>query len=243
MAVVIGKTNTGLVEYAIGQVGRPYWYGCYGQTASASLYISKKNQYPKYYTATDFAKQYGQKVHDCSGLVKGYLWCSGIDGKPSYSSTTDKSTSGLYAAAASSKKGEIKNMPSGVPGILVFKGSTTASINHVGIYDGIGTVYEAKGHEYGVQATDFNVADWNYYAYCAYVDYVENSVDNSVTYFAKAEYDGTSLVDALKSIGATSALAYRKQIAAANGMSSYSGTAKQNSTLLTLLKEGKLIKP
>ena len=28
------KTATGLVEYAIAQLGKPYWYGTFGQTAS-----------------------------------------------------------------------------------------------------------------------------------------------------------------------------------------------------------------
>ena len=30
------KTNAGLVEYCRAQLGLPYWYGTFGQTASAS---------------------------------------------------------------------------------------------------------------------------------------------------------------------------------------------------------------
>ena len=65
----------------------------------------------------------------------------------------------------------------------------------------------------------------------------------SVTYFPKCASKYTSLVEALKSVGADSSYDYRKKIAAKNGISNYSGTASQNNTLLDKLKAGKLIKP
>ena len=65
------KTGQGLAEYALAQLGRPYWWGCFGQRADGALYAQKKKQYPGYYTAADFPSQYGQKVHDCVGLIKG----------------------------------------------------------------------------------------------------------------------------------------------------------------------------
>ena len=43
------KTNKGLVEYAKAQLGKPYWYGTFGNEASKSLYNSKKKQYPSNY--------------------------------------------------------------------------------------------------------------------------------------------------------------------------------------------------
>lgn len=52
-----------------------------------------------------------------------------------------------------------------------------------------------------------------------------------------------SIVDALNTIGADSSKTSRAKIAQANGITSYSGTVKQNTELLTLLKNGKLIKP
>ena len=36
------KTARGLVAYALAQLGKPYWYGTFGQTASKDLYIQKK---------------------------------------------------------------------------------------------------------------------------------------------------------------------------------------------------------
>ena len=51
------KTGQGLAEYAIAQLGRPYWWGCFGQMADGALYAQKKKQYPAYYTAADFTAQ------------------------------------------------------------------------------------------------------------------------------------------------------------------------------------------
>ncbi len=161
------KTNIGLLEYAKAQIGRPYWYGTYGKIASESLYKSKKKQYPKYYTAKDFASQYGQRVHDCVGLIKGYLWSDTPNSKPTYNSDQDKSARGMYNAAK--EKGGESTFP-GTPGILVFKTKTTGTsgIHHVGIYDGAGYVYEAKGHAYGVVKTKYKPEDWKYWAQCPY---------------------------------------------------------------------------
>ena len=64
-----------------------------------------------------------------------------------------------------------------------------------------------------------------------------------VEYFPKPNYDGCSIVDALKSIGVNSRYNYRQIIAAKNGIDLYKGTAEQNKQMLNLLKSGKLIKP
>ncbi len=69
-----------------------------------------------------------------------------------------------------------------------------------------------------------------------------SNTDSSNTNCLKANYNGTSIVDALKSIGVDSSYSYRSKLAAANGISNYRGTPKQNTTLLNLLKQGKLIK-
>ena len=44
-----GKTNYGLVEYAKAQLGKPYWYGTFGQIGTEALYTAKKKQWPVYY--------------------------------------------------------------------------------------------------------------------------------------------------------------------------------------------------
>ena len=56
-------------------------------------------------------------------------------------------------------------------------------------------------------------------------------------------YKGNSFVDALKKRGVNASMAFRKKIASVNGIKNYTGTAKQNSKLLNLMKKGKLVKP
>jgi hypothetical protein len=53
----------------------------------------------------------------------------------------------------------------------------------------------------------------------------------------------SSLVNALAEMGEQTSYNYRAQIAQANNIESYSGTAEQNLTMLGLLKIGQLIKP
>ncbi len=65
----------------------------------------------------------------------------------------------------------------------------------------------------------------------------------AISYYPQYGGKTLSLVDALKSLNINSAFANRKKIANANGIKSYLGTSKQNTTLLNLLKKGKLIKP
>lgn len=64
-----------------------------------------------------------------------------------------------------------------------------------------------------------------------------------VTYFKKCNSKYNSIVDALESIGANSSYKYRKSIASINSIKNYTGTSNQNQAMLTLLKNGTLIKP
>lgn len=65
----------------------------------------------------------------------------------------------------------------------------------------------------------------------------------TVTYFPKYTGSTSSIVTALKAVGAESSFAYRSTIAACNNISGYTGTSSQNLKMLSLLKSGKLIKP
>lgn len=64
----------------------------------------------------------------------------------------------------------------------------------------------------------------------------------TVKYYPKYTGKTISIVIALNSLGYNSTFAYRKKIANANGIKVYLGTASQNTKLLNLLKQGKLIK-
>ena len=152
------KTNAGLVEYCKAQLGLPYWYGTFGQKASAALYADKKEQYPEYYTAKDFQSQYGKRVHDCAGLIKGYLWSDTPTSSPKYDPKTDYGATGFYQHCT--KKGSLDTFDH-IPGRLVFKGKPT-KMTHIGVYVGNGEVIEAKGHKYGVIKSKLN-SSWSYW--------------------------------------------------------------------------------
>lgn len=64
-----------------------------------------------------------------------------------------------------------------------------------------------------------------------------------ISFFPAYTGSSSSIAAALDSLGAGSSFQYRTQIAAANGIAAYSGTAAQNTSLLGLLKQGRLIKP
>ena len=64
----------------------------------------------------------------------------------------------------------------------------------------------------------------------------------SVTYYPKYTGSSGSIVDGLRAVGVDSSYSNRSKIAALNGIANYSGTASQNTQMLNLLKQGKLIK-
>ena len=67
-------------------------------------------------------------------------------------------------------------------------------------------------------------------------------IPTSSKYYKACASKYTSIVDALDSIGVDSSKANRTKIAKANGIDKYAGSASQNSSLLKLLKGGKLKK-
>ena len=155
------KTAKGLVEYAKAQLGRPYWYGTFGQAASKALHEQKKKQYPKQYS-WEYSGE-NTKVHDCVGLIKGYLWSNAPeDSKPVYNAAQDKSANAMYTACKT--KGEMATMPD-VPGILVF------FPGHVGVYIGNGQVIEARSRRYGVYQSKLADRPWTSWGYCPYITY------------------------------------------------------------------------
>lgn len=157
------KTARGLVEYALAQLGNPYWYGTFGQEASKELYDQKKRQYPEKYKWEYAPGAAGKKVHDCVGLYKGYLWCDGPqDDTPEYVKAQDMSANMLYAACETA--GPINTMPD-VPGVMVFYNY------HTGVYVGNGEVVEARGHKYGVVKTKLTDRPWTCWGYAPGIEY------------------------------------------------------------------------
>lgn len=242
----MAKTNTGLVAYAKAQLDKPYWYGTFGQVSTPILYAQKKKQYPKMYRWTYTKKELNKKVHDCVGLIKGYLWCdSATDTTPKYDPKQDVSANGMLDKCK--KKGKIGTIPE-VPGVLVFMNG------HVGVYIGDGYVIEAKGHSYGVVKTKLKGRGWKNWGYCPYITYEEPkkpepkpAKPTTSNYYKKYTGKSTRVDVVFKAIGVPSKYygkwSKRKPIAKANGIKAYIGTSKQNLKLIDLAKKGKLIKP
>ena len=171
-------TNLCLVKYAENMLdyGSPYWYGTFGNVASEALYLEKKRQYKEQYekwSKYSFESQYGMKVHDCVGLIKGYLMSTSIDENgyvtspllPSkYNAVYDFSANGLEAKAT--EKGDISSIPE-IKGLIVWKSG------HVGIYVGNGWVIEERGHTYGTVKTRLADRPWAKWLKCPYIKYID----------------------------------------------------------------------
>lgn len=167
------KTNIGLVEYAKAQLGKPYWYATFGNIATADLYAYKRKQYPDFYKSwNNFPEQYGQRVHDCVGLIKGYLWSDTLISVPAYNSSQDVSANGMRQKCK--ETGGILSMPD-IIGLLVFMDG------HVGVYIGNGEVIEARGHEYGVVKTKLKNRNWKWWGKCPFISYDNNVNKNNET--------------------------------------------------------------
>ena len=177
-----------------------------------------------------------------NNVLFGYLWSDTPSSAPVYNAAQDVSANGMYSRCK--EKGKINTLPE-LPGVLVFMDG------HVGVYIGNGYVIEARGFEYGVVKTKLKNRPWVNWGKCPFITYgstnnpsdPSGSTTTTNNYFAKCSYTGVSIVDGLKSIKAESSYSYRSKIAKANGISNYSGTAAQNTKMLTLLKSGKLLKP
>lgn len=172
------KTNIQLVEYSKAQLGKPYWFGTFGQIASVNLLNSKAKQYPKYYGESRIAKakkeHIGKRVHDCMGLVKGFIWSKTSESAPTYKASEDWSADAAFEK--STEKGAISSIPE-IVGICVrYKG-------HVGVYIGGGEVIEARGFDYGVVKTKLNSRKWTHWYKHPLIEYTEKRTEE----FSKVE--------------------------------------------------------
>ena len=138
--------------------------GTFGQIATKTLLSQKRTQYPNQYRASDFEKQLGKRVHDCVGLIKGYLWTND-NGKIVYNPSQDKDVSGMLQNC--NEIGNITSIPE-IAGVLVFMQG------HVGVYIGNGEVIEAKGHAYGVVKTKLKERPWKTYGKLKWIIYEED---------------------------------------------------------------------
>lgn len=103
----------------------------------------------------------------------------------------------------------------------------------------------SSGKYYGDEIKSYNTVTSNFYNYfgVSKADVAKYTGEKTVNYFPRYTGSTTSIVAALNSLKITSSFSYRSKIAKANSITAYIGTAKQNTKMLNLLKQGKLIKP
>ena len=184
------KTASGLVNYTIAQLGLPYWWGGYGQTASASLLIQMQNLYPSVYNSSLYSnakEQFGKRVHDCVGLIKGYRWSETPTSNPVYNPSQDVAVPGLYNQC--SKRGVISTMPD-QPGVCVFM----KDMSHVGVYIGGGYVVEARGHAYGVVKTQLSTRGWSLWGMPDWIKYDTEKKEYTDYFSELSEHDKESIL-------------------------------------------------
>jgi hypothetical protein len=126
---------------------------------------------------------------------------------------------------------------------------------HWAIYLGNGRYYQSNIR--GTNQVDYNTTfsgtpDWAFRA--NNYDAVNGGTSNPPNppeppnpptgdFFPRFTGSSESIVDALNSLGIDASFASRSAIAAANGISEYSGTAAQNVAMLNLLRAGTLLRP
>lgn len=164
--IIPRKTAEGLIEYTTAMLGLPYWMGTFGQTATQALLNYERGRFPKYYTAKDFESQFGKRVHDCCGLIKGYMWSATPTSAPVYVGSQDCDAQMFYDN--SKVKGEINLSTfaaTAKPGVLVY----TGKLEHVGVWTGT-KVHEARGHAYGVVESPLT-SRFKYWSECPFIEY------------------------------------------------------------------------
>ena len=230
-----------------------YVMGCFGAPLNA-------NNKKRYTTNHEYNKQLTRKRKinnassdtfgfDCVCLIKGILWgwkgdTNHVYGGASYCSNNvpDFSSDGILNYC--------NNVSTNFNNIQV--GEVLHMSGHVGVYIGNGLAVECTPKwADGVQITavgnigkksGYNTRTWVNHGKLKFIDYNNNTNSTTHTYYPKYTGNSNSIVDILKSLNIDSSYNNRKSIAIVNGITNYSGTAAQNTRLVELIKQGKLIK-
>ena len=245
-----GNQRADIVAVARSQVG--YTEG--KNSNQLSGYAKSNGNY------TEYGSWFGLQDMWCSMFVS---WCANqarvsTSVVPKTARTVDGLNSFINSGRAYTRSQVANGQYIPQPGdIIYFKGSrNSAKTNHMGIVTGYSNkiVYTIEGNTNdaadkstnggGVFEKSYSISD-TFIVYICCPNYANSDpvVSNPQSCFPRYTGSSNSLVTGLKAVGVDSSYAYRKQIAAANGISSYSGTAAQNTQLLNRLKSGTLQKP
>jgi hypothetical protein len=202
----------------------------------------------------DQAKRWGPD-YDCSSLVISAFQQAGIPVKTNGATYTgdmrsvflktgfkDVTSSITASSGKGLQKGDVLLTPNAHTALVSsVSGSTITLVHAVANEKGTATGGKA-GDQTGKEicTRSYNNRPWTYVL--RYSDSASSTP--TVSYFPKYTGSSVSIVDALKAVNVSdTSLAYRTKIATANGISGYTGTAAQNTSMLNLLKNGALKKP
>lgn len=209
-----------------------YLYGAKGQPYTKELVERLAKAYPKNYTAslkTEAMKDAnkGYMAGDCS-----YLVCRAL-GLPMINSAAIKNKAVMLIRPQKSLAAE---------GMVLWKSGHVAYIgDDLKIYELRSTAADGRISSWDDRAKDFS------YMFVVkesplYYERQEYSPFND--YFPQYIGNAGSIVAALIAVNCKdTSFKYRKQIAEKNGIKGYRGTVAQNTQLVKLLKQGKLLRP
>lgn len=230
----MGCTQAQLREHFLKLEGAIYLWGANGQTITRVLVDMLhsrfgNSKYNKDYYDNKLKEGIGKIGADCSGAlcqISGY----------------DTTASGYYKKCV--KQGGIASIPMNKV-CLVFKMNSTGDITHVGCYTGDGYVSEMASSKLNYQRKALEGNGWDLWGMPDFITDPE-SVMSSDECYPKYTGKSSSLDTILKAVGvpATYYGNYKKRVplAEANGISNYRGSSKDNSTLKSLAKKGRLKK-
>lgn len=134
------------------------------QEALVAKYNSDPQKYADYLQGVQYGRKWiGQKVADCSGLVKWALAQLGMKGI--YHGSNSQFNKNCY------KTGKIEKGVKIPVGALIFTGNAVGAHNHVGVLVTETCVCEAKGTTAGVVHTPLSNKKWTYWGLISGVDY------------------------------------------------------------------------
>ncbi|MCL2665700.1 MAG: hypothetical protein FWE82_08810 [Defluviitaleaceae bacterium] len=197
-------TNRGLVRYAQEALreGWGYCLGAFGNTLTQQFLEQKCRQYPYNEARREYLSRFlGNRVTDCYGLVKGYVWSAGAEPVYNRAGLTDRNQETAFNAAA--EKGTLATLPE-IPGVILWmKG-------HAGVYTGGGEFIECCGPPAGMRkgtikngaaASGSKFTHWFFDTYIVYESEPKIFVHAAASYWAaeswrkatqKGVFDGTN---------------------------------------------------
>ena len=177
------KNNLDLVKWCENAYknGWGYVYGGYGQVCTKQYLDQQASLYPGNNEAGGEMRQVGEKwlgnrVCDCIGLIKSYMWYNSDTGEITVGSNNFQDCNATSIWNYTKESGDISTMPD-IPGLAVWMPG------HIGVYVGYGYVIEAQGTAYGVVKTELKGRGWTKWLKIPNIKYVNKAIRNNEVIF------------------------------------------------------------